>query len=305
MLFNSGDFCPVCQTAGKFWCQTKDWEYRTTNEFYTYLKCPKCGSIFVRQVPQDHLTQIYPPNYYSFTRKGDRWVFRIKNGLDTGFYRKILKKITHPDLSVLDVGGGSGHSLDLLRKSDPRISYTEIVDINPEAEIEAKKKGHHYILSPIEEFKTAKKYSVILLLNLVEHLSDPAAVLQSLGRMLLPGGKIILKTPNTDSLDARLFQNRYWGGLHCPRHWIIFSDFSFRKMIQTTDLTIEKISFTQGAPFWTLSVLQGLRAKNIYLKKKPLIDHVLFAPLSVFFAGVDKLRGVFSKTSQMFIVLGK
>jgi 2-polyprenyl-3-methyl-5-hydroxy-6-metoxy-1,4-benzoquinol methylase len=305
MLFNSDGICPVCQTSGEIWCKTMDWEYRTTDELFTYLRCPKCGTIFVLQVSQDLLSQIYPSNYYSFNQKPERAVFRMKNWIDARFYRKILKQIAGPALSLLDVGGGSGQSLDILRKADRRISYTEIVDINPGAEIAALKKGHQYTLSTIEDFNTEKKYDVILLFNLVEHLANPSGVLQKLEKMLFPGGKIILKTPNAESWDARIFQNAYWGGLHTPRHWIIFSDFSFRKMIQTTGLTIEKMAFTQGATFWTFSLLQVFRAKNIQLKKKPLIEHVLFSPLCVFFATLDKLRGAFSKTSQMFIVLSK
>ena len=143
------------------------------------------------------------------------------------------------------------------------------------------------------------------MLNLVEHLANPFSVLQKVREMLLPGGKIIVKTPNIDSLDARLFRNHYWGGLHCPRHWVIFSDHSFRQMVTPTNLTIEKMIFTQGAPFWAYSILQLFTKKNIHLKRKPLIEHMLFAPLCIFFSVLDIARSPFSKTSQMFIVLSK
>jgi SAM-dependent methyltransferase len=285
MLFESNNICPVCQTNGNFWCETKDWEYRTTDQSYTYLNCPLCRTIFIQRVPQDQLLTIYPPHYYSFSEKPERLVFRLKNLLDGRFYKSILKKIDHPTLSVLDIGGGTGGTLDVLKKADPRISYTEIVDIDTGAEAAARKKGHQFTRSTIEELTTEKKFHVILLLNLVEHLANPLSVL--------------------DSLDARLFRNQYWGGLHCPRHWVLFSDQSFRLMIKPTNLTIDKMIFTQGAAFWAYSLLQSLSKKNIQLKRKPLIEHPLFAPLCVLFSAFDMTRSAFGKTSQLFIVLGK
>jgi len=306
MLFDSSNICPVCQTNGIFWCETLDWEYRTTDKSFTYMKCPSCMTLFIRQVPQGHLSAIYPPGkYYSFSNTAEKLLFRLKDRLDSWFYKSILKKIEHPTLSVLDIGGGTGGTLDVLKKADKRISYTEIVDIDEGAASAAKAKGYSYSVSTIEQWTTQKQFDVILLLNLVEHLANPLSVLQKAGEMLLPGGKIIVKTPNMDSLDAKLFKNHYWGGLHCPRHWVIFSDHSFRQMVRRTDLTIEKMMFTQGAPFWTYSVLQLFGKKNIHLERKPLIEHPLFAPLCIFFSALDITRSLFSKTSQMFVVLSK
>jgi len=39
---------------------------------------------------------------------------------------------------------------------------------------------------------------------------DPVAVLQKMSGMLAPDGLILIKTPNYDSLDARIFRHRNW-----------------------------------------------------------------------------------------------
>jgi len=157
----------------------------------------------------------------------------------------------------------------------------------------------------IEDYHTEKKFDVILLLNIIEHVANPISVLQKTEKMLAPRGIVVIKTPNVDSLDANLFRRSYWGGLHCPRHWIIFSDKSFLKMVEQVKLSVVQISFTQGAPFWTYSILQLFRKKKVELKKTPLIDHPLFGVLSLLFAIFDTVRSMFSKTSQMFVVLKK
>jgi len=124
---------------------------------------------------------------------------------------------------------------------------------------------------------------------------------------LQPGGLIVIKTPNTESWDARLYKKSYWGGLHCPRHWVIFSQKSFRHLLQSTGLSVKNLQYTQGAPFWAFSIIASLyRKKRVHISaSNPIIFHWLFAPLSAFFAIFDFLRRPFAKTSQMFIQLNK
>jgi len=305
MLFQSNGICPVCKTHGQHWCTTQDWEYRSTTDFYSYLRCPSCYTIFVKEVNQEALSTIYPANYYSFSGRSGSAVFKLKDFWDRQFFTKILKKIAAPSLAILDIGGGTGDVLDTLKNADKRVAYTEIIDIDANARQLAEKKGHVYTHATIEEYTTDRKFDVILLLNIIEHVANPAQVIEKSGNLLQKGGIIIIKTPNADSLDARLFKNYYWGGLHCPRHWIIFSDKSFRMMIESSRLSLNNIRFTQGAPFWAWSVLNLFRKKDIRQQKKPLIEHPFFAPLSIFFAMLDIVRSVGSKTSQMFIILSK
>ncbi len=305
MLFKSGGICPLCQSPSETWCKTYDWEYRSSQDVYTYLRCTVCGTLFINEVNRAALLDIYPSNYYSFSPKSGSLVFRLKDYWDSYFYQSLLKKMGGPTLSVLDVGGGTGQVLDVLKKADKRIIYTQIIDIDSRSKLIAEQKGHIYSESKIEDFQTDRKFDIILLLNIIEHLGDPFGAIEKAGKLLKEDGIIIIKTPNADSLDARLFRHSYWGGLHCPRHWIIFSDVSFKLMMKNSGLVMEKLKFTQGAPFWAWSVINLFRKKKISQHKKPLIEHFFFAPLSVLFAIFDLSRSFFSKTSQMFIILSK
>lgn len=234
-------------------------------------------------------------------------VVRLKEWLDKCFFKKILKQFPAQPINVLDVGGGTGWMLDVLKKTDKRIGITQIVDIDNKAKGIAEEKGHAYFEGTIETFATDKLFHLILMLNLVEHVANPLVVLQKAGSLLAPGGIIVIKTPNTISWDARLYKRSYWGGLHCPRHWTIFSEKSFRLLLRSTDLKINKLKYTQGAPFWAFSIIAALHRKRMVhvSAKKPIIFHWLFAPLSAFFAVFDFARKPFAKTSQMFILLGK
>lgn len=305
MLFQSHGICPVCKTPGKHWCTTQDWEYRSTPDQYNYFKCPSCGTLFLEELKENSLLSIYPPHYYSFSQKTASKLFKLKDWLDTRFYKSLLRKIPTQKLSVLDVGGGTGQVLDIVKAADGRISYTEIIDIDKAAQKRAEEKGHVYTCALIETYDTEKKFDVILLLNIIEHVANPVQLIEKAGNMLSNNGIIIIKTPNANSIDARLFRNNYWGGLHCPRHWVIFTKDSLKLGLAKQDLKIHTIKFTQGAAFWTYSIITLFRKKDIHLKKKPLIESPFFAPVSSFFAVLDICRSLFSSTSQMFIVLKK
>jgi 2-polyprenyl-3-methyl-5-hydroxy-6-metoxy-1,4-benzoquinol methylase len=274
---------------------------------FTYYGCADCKTIFIHPVPIEQLKKIYPSNYYSFVNKPKNVVVGLKEWLDKRFFKKILKQLQAQQINVLDVGGGTGWMLDVLKKTDKRIGLTQVVDIDEKAKRIAEEKGHAYFEGTIESFTTDKLFHLILMLNLVEHVADPLAVLQKAQSILAPGGIIVIKTPNTMSWDARLYKRSYWGGLHCPRHWTIFSEKSFRILLQSTRLKIKKLEYTQGAPFWAFSIIASLHRKRMVRisAQKPIIFHWLFAPLSAVFAVFDFVRKPFAKTSQMFILLGK
>ncbi|MCX6317383.1 MAG: class I SAM-dependent methyltransferase [Bacteroidetes bacterium] len=305
-MITASPTCPVCQSAHtQLWSKAPDYEYFSVRGAYNYYHCPDCSTIFIDPVPVELLKQIYPPNYYSFVNKGKNILVRLKEWLDKRFFKKILRRLPGESLSVLDVGGGTGWMLDVLKKTDARITYTQSVDIDEKARTEAEAKGHAYFEGTIEAFETTRKFDLILMLNLVEHVASPLAVLQKAETLLNPGGVIVIKTPNHDSWDARIFKHSYWGGLHSPRHWVIFSEKSFRLLLRSTGLDVQQLSYTQGAPFWAFSIIAALyRKKWVRINaERPIIFHGLFAPVSALFAVFDFIRRPFAKTSQLFIIL--
>lgn len=297
---------PKCLACGSArvepWAVARDVEYHSTNDVFSYVRCADCGALSIGDVPADRLGEIYPDTYYSFSEGRMSFVERVKQWLDQRMFRRLFRQIKGDSLAALDVGGGTGWLLTQARAVEPRLRHTAVVDIDTKAREGAEKLGHAFHLSRIEDFRSDRKYDLILLLNLIEHVDDPVAVLKAMGKLLAPGGKILAKTPNHDSLDARLFRNRSWGGYHCPRHWVIFTPESFTLAIDRAGLSVDKIECTQGAPFWAVSALEWLGRKNLVRvnRERPMCRHPLFGPLLALFAAVDIVRKPFSRTSQMF-----
>lgn len=287
-----------------FWAKARDIEYQTVDEEFTYLKCSACQALSIHPVPQDRLAEIYPPTYYSFQESGASILQSLKRWLDRRMFRKIAASVPGRTLAVLDVGGGSGGLLSVFRDAEPRVNVTAVVDIDAQAERQARAVGHEYFLGTIEEFPTDQRFDVILMLNIIEHVADPYAVMKKARGLLTEKGVILVKTPNYDSLDQRIFKNASWGGYHCPRHWTLFTLPGFQALAERAGLSVAKASYTQGAPFWSVSVIGWLKARGVLAKdRRPLYRHPLNGVLMAVFACLDFSRAPFARTSQMLFML--
>ena len=140
---------------------------------------------------------------------------------------------------------------------------------------------------------------------LAQPCTDPLAVLRRVRTLLAPSGVVLVKTPNVESLDARLFRHRNWGGYHCPRHWVLFTPGSFATAAREAGLTVRTWQYTQGAPFWTVSTLAWLDAMGLARidAQRPAWQHPLYGPLAAAFAAFDFLRRPVSSLSQMTFAL--
>lgn len=258
-------------------------------------------------VPVTRLAEIYPPNYYSFVTPKQSFATRVKDWLDRRLFAKVLRDVPGDHLAALDVGGGAGFQLDTVKSADPRVRDTHIVDLDPKAEHSARERGHVYHCSRVEDFHAGRQFDLVLLLNLLEHVEAPAGLLERVAGLLTPSGRVVLKTPNVDALDARLFRSHNWAGLHCPRHWVLFTRESLVPLVERCGLRVESFAYTQGAPFWTASTLAWLASHGLVevSRERPAPYHPLFGILNAFFAAFDFARMPFSKPSQMFLILAK
>jgi SAM-dependent methyltransferase len=284
------------------WAVARDVEYLSSDEAFAYVRCADCDAISIADVPSDRMSEIYPETYYSFSEGRMSLAQRVKQWLDRRMFKRLFAGIEGTSLAALDVGGGTGWLLTQARAVEPRLHHTAVVDIDAQARQGAEKLGHAFHLGRVESFVGERKYDLILLLNLIEHVEDPVAILAKMRDLLAPGGKILAKTPNHDSLDARLFRHSSWGGYHCPRHWVIFTPESFERAVRKAGLQLDRIELTQGAPFWAVSILEwlGRRGWTKVDRARPMHLHPLFGPLLAVFAAVDLARKPFSRTSQMF-----
>ena len=302
----AGLACYACGSGDMaWWCTVADPEYRSSEDRFGYYACAACRGLSIHPCPEDRLAEIYPSNYYSYSAESFSLLGEIKHWLDRRLFKSVFAGIPGASLSAMDVGGGSGWLLDQARRVEPRLKTTVVVDINEAARPAALAAGHDFVLSRIEDFNDPRRFDLITMLNLIEHVRRPGDMLAKARACLTDDGVLLIKTPNCDSLDARLFRRSYWGGLHSPRHWVLFTPEGFRRAATAAGLAVDSLVLTQGAPFWATSVLNWLETHGLarFSKDRPMYRHPLFSWLLGLFAVIDFARRPFMRTSQMFVVL--
>lgn len=125
-----------------------------------------------------------------------------------------------PNGRVLDVGCGGGQILANLQRFGWNV---EGVDFDPLAVAAARERGVTVRLGSLaDQHYSEESFDAVIMSHLIEHVPDPVSLIRECHRILKPGGRLVMVTPNTQSLSHRLF-GRAWRGLEPPRHLYIHS----------------------------------------------------------------------------------
>ena len=98
---------------------------------------------------------------------------------------------------ILDVGCGEGAFAIWAAQEGNHVHAIDVHDLQERFE------PYHiaYTMSTVEEFKTTFRFDSIFLMEIIEHLKDPDAVIKKLFGLLKPKGRMIITTPWVDTWD--------------------------------------------------------------------------------------------------------
>lgn len=234
-----------------------DYEYKTAPDEFHAMLCPECGTVYLNPRPDlSEFSRIYPPSYHSldFTPQNYSFVHKIRSRLEAG---RLLRYCAGapPGARILDVGCGDGFHLRLLREFGDPSWQLEGVDIDERAAKRAASSGLTVHVGTIDDLNLAEKsYDVLYTLQTIEHVAEPKSLMAAAFRLLKPGGRLVIVTDNTASLDFRLFGRSYWGGYHFPRHWNLFSAASISRLGENTGFVTEWSQTIVSPVNWTYSI---------------------------------------------------
>lgn len=238
-----------------------DFEYNTSPDVFTAVRCRTCGLVYLNPRPSlAELPRVYPSNYHAFDFSAAEFgfVYRVRERLEA---RRVLNwcRGLPSDARILDIGCGDGFHLRLLREYGAPTWQLEGVDSDPRAVEAAARHGLTVHNGYVENLPLSPStYDLILLVMTIEHVADPASLLATARRLLRPGGRVIVITDNTDSLDRTVARARYWGGYHFPRHWTLFGPSSMRRLARACDLEVADLTTVLSPVNWVYSIRNWL-----------------------------------------------
>lgn len=129
--------------------------------------------------------------------------------------------------SVLEVGCGDGRFLEAAAHRGWK-SFG--LDFDAAAVAAARRRGVEADVGELTDGRyAAGSFDAIVMNNVIEHLWNPRETLAECHRILRPGGRLVMVTPNFDSLGRKRF-GRNWRGLEPPRHLYLYTSRSLRSL---------------------------------------------------------------------------
>lgn len=187
--------CPACESSSSSELLMKNGG--------RYVRCDSCSMVFLNPAFTDKALELY--------YRGNLTVQEAAHDAEQEFYTNIY--LAGLDLiekhsarkSLLDIGCSSGFFLDVARNKGWDV---EGIELN-EAEYEtAVKRGHRVWNKTIYDLPPSKRYDVICLWDVFEHIKDGVGFLAYLATRLSLGGVVFLQIPSSDSLAAKIMRDQ-------------------------------------------------------------------------------------------------
>lgn len=184
-------------------------DLRVTDDGYgrtlTLWRCRHCGFGFADREEVRELTALYEcVDDEQYADSQDTRALQMRGVLCAGLE-------THPSArTALDVGTGAGALLAEAARVglvavgvEPSVAFVELArSAAPDAEV---------LQGPFPHPALAgRAFDLVFIVDVIEHVADPVALLAAAAQALAPGGALVVVTPDCASVAARRLRDRWW-----------------------------------------------------------------------------------------------
>jgi SAM-dependent methyltransferase len=208
-------------------------------------RCTACGAATTDPWPSERELEDayarYRPESGRFTAAGDRLLRRTRARL-----ARRVDRLAPPG-PVLDVGAGDGALLDGLAVHGRRSVGLERDPRRPD-------------VRDADVTELSDEWSAIVFWHALEHLPAPGDAIDHACGHVRPGGVLVVAVPNTASLQAWAFGDR-WFHLDLPRHLVHLPAETLLERLRARGLTPMRISHWRGGQVlfgWLHGMVGGL-----------------------------------------------
>jgi 2-polyprenyl-3-methyl-5-hydroxy-6-metoxy-1,4-benzoquinol methylase len=204
--------------------------------------------------------------------------------------KRLIKKYSTLPKTLLDYGCGAGVFLDYMKSNrwdavgvEPNSSARTTSILNSGAPVFS-----------LEEFEPmTKRYSVITLWHVLEHIPNYNEVLLILKNRLEDNGILIVAVPNFKSWDAAYYKS-YWAAYDVPRHLFHWSRKGIDYLAKKNGL---KLIASKG--MWLDAYYVSILSEKYKGAKWPILS-------GIFFGAWSNARAIFTgETSSVIYILKK
>lgn len=235
--------------------QSKDFRLNNYKKTYTFVRCHNCKLIFQDPPPSEKEMIVHYNQNVLY--KDPKKLSKIKQYLHNYGLKKRSKVITQNKQQglLLDIGCGTGSFLEYMAQHTQfEVMGTEINEHN--IAIIKENNSFPVYLGDLQQLEFPEKhFDVITLWDVIEHLPDPKALLNEAHKIIKNNGYLVLRVPNGDSLDFKIFRE-YWAGVDAPRHYLIYTKKTLSSFLEDSGFSIVSFNNKIGSYFNFLTSLE-------------------------------------------------
>ena len=263
--------CPLCK-SGLFLNYKEIVDHAVSKETFIICKCQNCSLLFTNPRPKEEKIGPYYdfPEYYSHEKNNKNLTQLIYNKVRNYAVLqkvKLISELKEPG-KLLDYGCGTGEFLQAAELKGWTIKGIEPTE---KARNQANQILDGKVLENIELLEDKKKFDVITLFHVLEHIHTLRKTTKKIIKHLKSDGYILIAVPNPTSFDALKYREN-WAGWDVPRHLYHFDETAITNFEQIFDLELVR---TVPMPFDSYYV--SLLSEGYTKPKQNLISKYLNA----------------------------
>jgi 2-polyprenyl-3-methyl-5-hydroxy-6-metoxy-1,4-benzoquinol methylase len=227
---------PVCSCCGN----ARFARIIGANDPWRYFVCEECGGVQLVPVP----SELQLEEFYNFAYK-----------VEANRHLRQMSTIGTRMLDVLEAKSSGRRLLEIgcsyggfLRLAKSRGWSCAGIEASASAATEAAKVGVEVYAGTVQTNLSrlgSRKFDVIAMWHVLEHLPDVREVLRPVCELLESGGYLTLRTPNAECVGARLLCRR-WEWFYAPEHIFLYTARGIQKLLKEFHLEVESISSQRG-----------------------------------------------------------
>lgn len=227
--------CPICASTAT--------RPLATLRHMPYERCPDCGFTFTNpQAPDSVRAEFYDSPFYTNYRlledlgRLEDPYFSISMYTDS---RRLGQAVADArPASVLDFGCGTGSFLAMLR-DEFGLTAVDGLEISAEGR-QLAERAYGLKIAATPAALPRRDYDFALLLEVIEHVPDPHAIIAELVELVGTGGRILITTPAVDNVLARHLPGQC-AHYTAPSHISLFTKDAMRRLLEAHSLRVVDI----------------------------------------------------------------
>jgi len=255
--------CPVCSSS----------QNKVVDKWsgYSLVHCDCCEVVYANPMKSPGHEWYEKNEFYQIERQLNRTSARRTSEINLRTKdEEFLKNFSSKELNLLDVGCGQGFFLE---KARDKFASATGIDFDSESVRVCQEKGLEVYCMGIEDFLREypqRKFDVITMWYVIEHVEDPAGLIELARNLLSKDGFLVMTVPNGNSALIRPENNKLF--MYPPHHLTLWDKISVKNLFEMHGYTTCRID--NGLCLDDINdFISTLLLKKIYSTKQALISH--------------------------------